>query len=81
MLKDDASPGLDGISSRLMTLLYKRIPLLLQKAARKELGDDSTQHNTVSFNVHFHQMIVIPKNRIEKKYIKKLRPLSMLSAS
>ena len=33
ILKDDASPGPDGISAKLMKTLYKNIPLLLQVAA------------------------------------------------
>ena len=81
MLKDNASPGPDGISAKLMKPLYKRIPLLFQKAARKELGDDELQDNTISPNVHSRQMIVIPKSNSKRKCIKKLRPLSMLSTS
>ena len=76
-LNKSSSSGPDGSSPRLIQELFRVIPSMSYASVRKELGEAGYQYTTSS-NVKMPNIIFIPK-KTNKKCIKKLRPISLLS--
>ena len=75
-LNNNSAPGLDGVTSKLVKFLVKLIPDLFVKAIKKEINGQDGK----TFWTRMRKMILIQKRDTDKKTIKKLRPIMLLSA-
>ena len=76
-LKNGSAPGPNGYTSEIVKHIYKLTPHLFYKAVAKEIGDIS-QEEMETIQIKTRTMVFIQKPN-NKKDIKKLRPLSLVS--
>ena len=78
LLKKDSSPGPDGYTARLIIHIYQIIPTLYHQAIRKELNTEMNNTTTLTHALRRRKLVFI-KKKTDRKTIKCLRPLSLLS--
>ena len=74
-LNNNASPGYDGVTTKLVKHLAEIIPDIITEAIIKEM--EGEQGKTLL--TRLRKMILIEKRDSKKKTVKKLRPISLLS--
>ena len=74
-LNNNASPGFDGVTSRLVKCLADLIPDILTKAIAKEMNGE---HGKTEMT-RLRKIILIEKRDTDKRTVKKLRPISLLA--
>ena len=75
-VKSNSAPGIDGCTGRLLTLIHSLCPRLICHAINNQI----LTGYCVNKQIMIKRLIFIPKPGVNKKSIKKFRPISLLNS-